>query len=272
MKIVRCRRKYYLRVVVKGILLVLCIGAGILIGVIFIKKKDSRIAEDKRVYICALRKDVESGQVLTQNDVMKVPVINEGESFLAVDFDACIGKRLKQPLQKGSIINSYMLIDGRSDKKGLRKVPYTFIRNADALKRGDFIDIRISFSNGADFVLLGKKEVIRVEEGQDSNERRLWLGLSEEEILRMSSGVVDAYLFDGACIYATLYMNSLQDASIVNYPVNEVVEELIRKDPNIIQVAQNKKTYELRNRIYENAQGEKEESVQTQEKSLIYFD
>ena len=47
MKIVRCRRKYYLRVVVKGILLVLCIGAGILIGVIFIKKKDSRIAEDK---------------------------------------------------------------------------------------------------------------------------------------------------------------------------------------------------------------------------------
>ena len=272
MKIVRCRKKYYLRVLVKGVLLVLCIGAGILLGIIFIKKKDGRIAEDRRVYICTLRKDVESGQVLTQDDVMKVPVINEGESFLSVGYDACIGKRLKQPLQKGSIISSYMLIDGGNDKEGLRKVSYTFVRNTDALKRGYFIDIRISFSHGADFVLLGKKEVIRVEEGQDSSDRRLWLGLSEEEILRMSSGVVDAYLFDGAYVYATLYMNSLQEASIVNYPVNEVVEELIRKDPNIIQVAQDKKTYELRSRIYENAQGKKEESAQIQEKGLIYFD
>lgn len=271
MKIVRCRKKYYLRVVVKGILFVLCIGAGILLGVIFIKNKNGRIAEDKRVYICALRKDVESGQLLTQDDVMKVPVINEGESFLAVGFDACIGKRLKQPLKKGSILSSYMLTDGENDRHGLRKVPYTFIRNADTLKRGDYIDVRISFPNGADFILLGKKEVIRVEE-QSSNDRKLWLGLSEEEILRMSSGVVDAYLFEGAYIYATLYMNSLQDASIVNYPVNEVVEELIKKDPNIIKVAQDKKTYELRSRIYENAPGKKEESAQTQENGLIYFD
>ena len=67
-------------------------------------------------------------------------------------------------------------------------------------------------------------------------------------------------------------MNSLQDTSIVNYPVNEVVEELIRKDPNIINVAQDKKTYELRSRIYENAPEKKEESTQIQENGLIYFD
>jgi hypothetical protein len=110
-----------------------------------------------------------------------------------------------------------------------------------------------------------------LEERESSEERVLWLGVNEEEILRMSSGVVDAYLFEEAYIYAVVYTSELQSSSIVNYPVNKVVEELIKKDPNIIQIAQDKKTYELRKRIYENApnfKGEKE----IMQGGLKYFD
>lgn len=271
MKFARIRKNRYLQNGLRITVMVLCILFGFLFNKVILKISTSREIERKRAYICTVKRNIEAGQVLKTSDVEKIPVFKDTKDISLIEYNECVGKQLKQSLKKGSILTSYVICDAAREVHNIRKVPYTFIRNGDTLKKGDFIDVRISFPNGADFSLLGKKEVLRVEEISSGTERRLWLGLTEEEILRMSSAVVDAYLFENAYIYAVTYMNSLQDAVVVNYPVNEVVEKLIKKNPNIIKIAQDKKTLELRKEIYVNTPAQRKEDAAEKE-SLMYFD
>lgn len=235
-----------------------------------------RVSREQRTYLCLLKHDVEVGSVLKESDVREVSVISEEEGIVPMQVEMCVGKQVKTSLKRGTIISEDLICKENATLERVRKISYEYIKNADALSKGDFIDVRISFPNGADFILLSKQEVLQVKKRDDGVSQELWLSLTEEEILRMSSGVVDAYLFDGAYIYATLYLNQIQEESIVNYPVNEVVEELIQKDPNIISIAQNQKTLELRSKIYENACGysasEEEGEVNVQEEELLYFE
>ena len=246
---------------------VLCAG----IGVLFVKLKYERNSQEQKAYLCVLKQGVEAGDVLKESDVKQVTVLSKGRDLSPIQIEACIGKQVKVTLKEGTILSDDLICEKNDSLESLRKISYEYVKNTDALNKGDFIDVRISFPNGADFILLSKKEVVHVQKKESGTSQELWMALTEEEILRMSSGVVDAYLFDGAYIYATIYLNQMQEESIVNYPVNEVVEELIKKDPNIVLIAQNQKTFELRSKIYENSVNQKEKEVRIQEE-LMYFD
>ena len=72
------------------------------------------------------------------------------------------------------------------------------------------------------------------------------LRLNEEEILLLSSGIVDAYLHK-ASIYALKYVEPyLQREAIPTYPPSEAVLQVIRKDPNIIDMAEHALTASIR--------------------------
>lgn len=275
MRVVRNRRKYYIRITLRIMLCVICIVAGTVAGIIYMDFRNDKKMQQKRLCFYVLNRDVEAGELLNEASVEMVPVINERDRKVENWTGGFVGKRVKQPLKKGCVLSECLLC-GENDKgQGIRKVPYSFVRNMDALKKGNYIDVRISFPNGADFTVLGKKEVLGVETDERSGAKNLWLGLGEEEILRMSSAVVDAYLFEGAYIYAVLYLDALQDETIVNYPVNEVVEELMKKNPNIIEIAKKQMTLEMRSSIYKNAPNQKEECIQQEEgkqkETLDYF-
>lgn len=253
-------------VIIMGIL-----AAGMLMGVLCMNRRNSISADNRRIHIVLLSKDIEAGQVIKEDDLNEVAVVPERKSIASVSIGDCIGKKAKFQMNKGTALNTSMLCIDFKEKKGVRKIPYAYIHNTDALKPGDYIDVRISFPNGADFVLLGKKEVLRTETSDEKEAERLWLGLNEEEILRMSSGVVDAYLFEGAYIYAVLYMNSVQEPTLVNYPVNKVVQKIMKKDPNIVNLAQDQKTFELRNEIEQNNDSDLKEGGSQKEEGLAYF-
>lgn len=271
MKNIRRRRTYYLRIVFRSLLFIvcglICFGIGVF-GMRFCYKREVR---KKEICISILNKDVEAGCILEAGDIKEVMVVNEKQDIKPITSRACIGKQTKIPLKKGTVLCEEILCEENALLENVRKIAYSYIKNADKLRKGDLIDIRISFPNGADFILLSQKEILSVKAEEGTSDYELWLALTEEEILRMSSGVVDAYLFDGAYIYATVYLNQMQEKSIVNYPVNEVVEELIKKDPNIIEIAQNQKTLELRSKIFENAVTKKE-NASVQEEGLVYFE
>lgn len=124
---------------------------------------------------------------------------------------------------------------------------YSYIRLTDKIEKGDYVDIRISFANGADFVLLSKKKVADIRYGQEENGvlSTLWMYVSEEEILRLSSAAVDAYINEGCSIYAIRYAKASQKQAYVNYPVNEVVRQLMDSDPNIVKKAENVQEWKL---------------------------
>ena len=100
----------------------------------------------------------------------------------------------------------------------------------------DYVDIRIMFPNGEDYLVLSKKKVMNLylESNVFTTE------CNEEEILRFSSAIVDAYTTTGAYIYTTKYIAvDAQEDATPNYPVRAETLELIQSDPNVLTTAIN---------------------------------
>ena len=107
----------------------------------------------------------------------------------------------------------------------------------------DFVDVRISFPDGSDYVVLAKKQihdlslancVFNVEAGED-------------EIHRMQSAILDAYMTVGAKLYTTAYTeSSLQPAATPNYPVkNSTLLMLLKTNNANLRVALTNASAEL---------------------------
>lgn len=127
-----------------------------------------------------------------------------------------------------SIINSNMVYkEDISDD--IRLHEYSFLDMHDEISEGSYIDIRITFPNGEDYIVAEHKKVIN---RKDSS---IYVYVTEEEILLMSSAKVDLDTFEGANVYAILYAKDYQNPASKDYPANEYVCELADWDPNIIK-------------------------------------
>ena len=99
----------------------------------------------------------------------------------------------------------------------------------------DIVDVRILFPDGTDYTILSKKKISNL-----SLENSIfYTDMTEEEILRLSSATIDAYLTPGARIYTTRYLQpTVQEASVPYYPLRTNVIDLVHSDPNVLSVAQ----------------------------------
>jgi len=125
----------------------------------------------------------------------------------------------------------------------LRNYEVTVAHLATTQQENDFVDVRVMFPNGDDYVILGKKRI------QDMHLTTNVFStlLNEDEILRMSSAIVDAYTTTGARIYTTKYLEpNVQVAAIPNYPVKVNIIDLINQDPNILEVAEETLNHQAR--------------------------
>ncbi len=94
----------------------------------------------------------------------------------------------------------------------------------------DYVDVRITFPDGSDYVILSKKKVSNL-----SLENCMFTTtLDESEIQKIQSATLDAYLTTGTHIYTTRYVEAeLQDAAISNYPVKEATLLMLSKSNNV---------------------------------------
>ena len=121
------------------------------------------------------------------------------------------------------------------------------------LTTGDYVDIRLMAPNGQDFIVVSKKEVEIPKNSDDTYVAdTIRMSLREDEILALSSAIVEAYGIQGAKLYASKYKEAgMQDASTPTYRPNSAVTTLLGIDsngnitnPNIVEEAKN----ELRRR------------------------
>lgn len=102
-------------------------------------------------------------------------------------------------------------------------------------KANDVVDMRIAFPDGSDYCVLSKKTMKNL----IYNSSVWYTDLNEQEILTLTSAIVDAYTNTGTYIYLTRYTDpSIQDASQCNYPVNQIAHDIVNgsaetSDPNI---------------------------------------
>lgn len=98
----------------------------------------------------------------------------------------------------------------------------------------DYVDLRIVFPNGADYIVASKLKVKQL----FLENSLFYTDMDEGEILTLSSAIVDAYTNTGTKLYLTKYVEpNLQEESKPNYPVSETTLALMASDPNIVAVA-----------------------------------
>lgn len=107
----------------------------------------------------------------------------------------------------------------------------------------DYVDIRIMFPTGEDYVVIPKVKVKKLL----LEDCIFYTNLNESQILTLASATIDAFTISGTKIYTTRYVeSSLQDAAIPNYPVRDDILSLIATDPNVLEVAQQTLNYSAR--------------------------
>jgi hypothetical protein len=228
-------------------LLIVVICTGVYLR--FMKEEKKDISLEEYVHIDNLKKVVVTKEDIIMGDKITAEMLDvvyiEGEATeYALDLTDIIGKRSGGNILKGMPIVKNNLFEDIVVSDDLRNHEITYIELPSLLKKGDYIDIRIVFPDGEDYIVVSKKQVQRVEYSEEGTLlSTMWVNLHENERLHLSSAIVEAAAYETAKIYAISYvLPDLQEEAIVNYPVNTNVYELIINNPNIVDEAIKKLT------------------------------
>ena len=186
----------------------------------------------KSVVVAA--KELTAGKKITTADLIKVNIPQtEAPTNMIQSANDLIGKVIKIDIGQNTPLISSMVFDEGPTPNDLRNQEYNVIVLPTKIKKGQFLDVRITFPTGEEFVVLGKKKV------KDYSGTTVWFDVSESEMLVMSSAIVDAYL-NGAKLSAATYVDPyMQESASPNYPANVKVIDLIQTNPNVLETAKN---------------------------------
>ncbi|THF74381.1 SAF domain-containing protein [Cohnella fermenti] len=199
----------------------------------------------KRVLV--LTHALSSGTMIRDTDVAiaEVPEAQAALDSLS-EKSAAVGKTVKIDLPQRMTLTASMLADGQPLASDVREQEFNVIQLPTNLKKGQYVDVRIGFPTGEDFIVLSKKRV------RDLSGTIVWYDMNESEILLVSSAIIDAYL-QGARLYALPYIEpGMQQAAVANYPANTKVLDLMERDPNLLETAKTELARQLRATLNDN--------------------
>lgn len=229
------------------ITLIICILIAVLVYLLVIapqsNKEDER-GEEVTAYV--LSQDVKSGQEVTSSMFKPISVYSSmvpsnyitGTEIQTLNSQTDENGNVAPVVAKVDIPQNTVLttaLISRSDQlttDATRYAEYNMLMLPTTLAVGDFIDIRITFPNGQDFIVVSKKEVKSI------LGNTVGIELSEQEILMLESAIVEAYIMSSTKMYVIQYVEpGNQAAAAETYtPTSEVVR-LINNNPNIEQEA-----------------------------------
>lgn len=186
--------------------------------------------ESQKIFAYEAKGDIQAGQIITEEDLNYHEIYSsQGEEYYITKDH--LGMVSKINIKEGTYLLDDMLV---KDQKvsNLREIEYNIFFPNSNLNEADYVDVRILFPNGEDFIILSKKNIKNL--NKETGNCYLWL--SEREILDMAGAVVDTYVFPGSKIYTTRYLEpELQEASVINYKPNLATLELMQKNTNILK-------------------------------------
>ncbi len=191
--------------------------------------------------VYAFAADLKAGTVLVQQDLT---LQEAGSGIVPADAvrspEEAIGRVVRNDVKASTLCIQSLIYQPGDYPDDARIQEYTAVRLPQRLEKSQYVDVRVMFPNGLDYVVLSKKNVLDLQRDEEGTGNLVWLTVSEQELLRMSSAVVDAFLHPGTVLYAVTYVApDVQAAAIVTYPANAYVQDLIQSNPNIIANAVN---------------------------------
>ena len=179
-----------------------------------------------------LKSDKKAGELIMESDLEQITLSSEADQKLpSFHLEKLTGKVAKVDMKKGSIVSEILLTKQENAGEDMRVCTYSEIEYSGDINEGGYADIRISFPNGEDYIVVRHKELLAVSE----EDHALTFCLGEAELLRLSSAFVDSRQYEDTKIYAVAYRDNLQGASLITYPVNPQVYVLTGWDPNVLE-------------------------------------
>jgi len=217
------KKKMITATIVTAVVLILIFTV---IFVLYISQTNKKISELQQkgevVQRYVFTKDLPAGSVITTEDVKYVDVKGESAPIDSYEFKDetvngrrinidqmydIIGRRLKVNVNEKMIVTSSLFFEeDKAPNLDTRLQEFNMITLPSDLNVGDYVDIRIRFATGEDFiVLVGKKIEAFGATGSSSN--TIFLKLNEEEINRMASAIIESYINNGIKLYANKYVD-----------------------------------------------------------------
>lgn len=193
-----------------------------------IKALRAEVNSEKEYIAYCLKHSMSKGELIRADDLEELSVKTKS-NFEVPDRSDLEGRYLSVGMKEGIIITNSVIYENQGLQDNVRTYLYDYIVLPEGISSEDTFDIRIRFPNGEDYIIaVGKKVESMVESGA-------FINASEEENLLLSSAYVDTTVYEGAKIYASLYVADYQEASKVNYPFNLYTTELAAWDPNLLK-------------------------------------
>lgn len=157
--------------------------------------------------VAVLTKDVVQGETITDDMITYARVHNSTVPSNAITstVGSAIGKIAKYSIAANVPLTDTMLSE-TTIAADIRSQEYNSIVMPSDLSEGEYVDIRIMYTNGTDYIVLAQKKVEKIQG------TTMWIDLGEDERLLLNSAIVDSYLEEGTKLYATKYVD--QDAQI----------------------------------------------------------
>ena len=187
-------------------------------------------ANSQTVYVATA--DIAKGEKITAENVEMQPVYTGLDAYFYITADD-IGSTAIVDIEAGVPV-MYSMITDEEIANDTRDYEIAAVNLVTTQALYDVIDVRITFPDGSDYIVLSQKTIkdINLENCVFST------NLNEEEILRFTCAMVDAYTTTGTRLYTTRYVESnIQETATPTYPVSEVTKQLIAEDPNVVTVA-----------------------------------
>lgn len=234
-------------------------------------EEQERILDEKKRVAYFAKKSIKVGERITNKNIEKKLYYSDSpqQSFIN---EEDIGKLALISLKKDTVIFRSMVTKKEQDES-MREQEFTEINLSANLKNNDLVDVRIVYPNGESFIVLARKSLKSIV--KESN--ACYIDLNAEELDRIQSAFVDAYL-NKATLYSVRYIqDSLVDGSIVTYTPSTEVIELIKSDPNITKISSDylsesaRRSLESRLYMFRKVLANRQLEEKQQEKKLIEY-
>lgn len=175
--------------------------------------------------------DIAQGQLITEDLVTVDSNTLDDDSQDLMFTDQDFGKQAVVAIPAGSIVNQSMISDPLD--KNWQETELNCVWLSTNLKKYDYVDIRILFPNGTDYVVAAKKSIKKLRLANNN----VFFWFTEDEILNLDAAIVDANLH-GAKIYTTRYVKpEVEETSKITYQPSATVIDLLNSSPNVLTEA-----------------------------------
>ncbi len=212
-----------------------------------IENYEEKMAEykfDRNTNCYILTKNVTKNNPLKMDNLKAVKIPKDLDSANLIKDS----KKIKQSFyandyKEGTILYKNMLYNYNHLASDLRLYEIASLNLPSAIEIGNYIDVRLNFPDGSDYVVLAKKKIrsIKINE-KKKNETLCTLYLNAEEISRLALAKVDAHRDGNVKLYSTIYLDpQTQKASEITYPSQSMMTIDKRDNPEpLISSTENK--------------------------------